>query len=151
MADSASSFAAKIGGRTGSLVSITGSDPAANVEASYTVPNGQMLELHSYKIGLVSDANVATRTVNLVIKNEVGTVVWQISAGVTQAASLTYVYTFNAGLGYTQSAISGANTVATGLPEKVLLPAGWKVETSTTNRQVTDNFDAPLLTGILYT
>lgn len=111
-------------------------DPAANVEISQTVPAGQFWQILGARVALVTDANVANRTVALTIDDGT-TVVNSYVSPSTQAASLTYNYNFVAG---------GVNVTTLGtdvgvqVGPNLILPAGYRIKTVTTNRQVTDNF-----------
>jgi hypothetical protein len=126
-------------GAPGALRSLTGTNPAANTEISETVPTGARWRLVSFRAALVTDANAANREVALTFDD--GTNVYmEAHAGVNQAASLTRQYTASIG------AVRGAAATGTGiliaLPE-VVLPAGHRIRTSTTNRQATDDWSAP--------
>lgn len=143
-----SNLIGKIGSRAGALVSITGTNPAAGAEASYTVPDGQLLNLKSFRVALVTSATVANRTPLLVVQDTASTVVWEVTTAITQAASITNTYTFVSGLGFTQAAVAN-NRLMIGIPD-LWLPAGWKVTTSTLSIQGTDDYGAPILSGVLY-
>lgn len=119
----------------------TGTDPAANVEVSETAAS-LYKDLYAVRFRLVTDANVATRTVNLIIDDGTN-ILWQKVAGATQTAGLTRDYLFTRGV--TDGAAFDANgLLVMSLPQMPLLP-GFRIRTSTTNRQVGDNFGAPLL------
>lgn len=137
-------------GKTGSVYTVAGSDPAAGAEVTYTVGSGQALLLKGIRFALVTDATVANRVVALQIKDDAGVVVFETSAAINQAASLTYTYTFAAGLGYRDTAISTGLTLGVGIPDDLLLPAGWTIVTSTTLIKAGDNYGAPVIFGVLY-
>jgi len=123
----------------GALRSIAGTDPAANVEISETVPTGTRWRLRSVRATLVSDANVANREVALQIDDGT-TVYFEAASGANQAASLTRQYTF------APTAVRGAAATGTGILVAIadlLLAAGHRFGTATTNRQATDNWGAP--------
>lgn len=123
----------------GAIRSITGTDPAANVEIAETVPTGARWRLRSLRAQLVTDANAANREVALQVDD--GTAVYfEAASGANQAASLTRQYTF-APQGVRGAAATATSTlVAT---SDLVLVAGHRINTATTNRQVTDNWGAP--------
>jgi len=123
----------------GAIRSITGTDPAANVEISETVPTGARWRPLSWRATLVTDANVANRVVDLIVDDGTNVIV-QRSAISVQAASSTFAYIAAQGgdLGS-----SGNNQILIPWPAGLWLPAGFRIRTSTLNRQATDNWGAP--------
>lgn len=125
----------------GWLRAFQGTDPAANVEISETVPANTRWALWSFFAALVTDANVANRTVTLII-DDGANVVWQQDASAAQAAGLTRQYeAFNFGA----AADLVGSTFRLPAPFPIVLPAGFRIRTSTANRQAGDNWGAPLL------
>lgn len=123
-------------------------DPAANTELSFTVPSNQLLEVWSLNFTLVTDANAATRRVVLTIDD--GTTVWHRTASqVTQAASLTQVYTFAVGAP-DRSAVAGTD-VYQALAGPLLLRPGYRIKTVTASIQATDNYGVMQIYGNRYT
>ena len=118
-------------------------DPAAGAEISFTVPAGETWELQSFEGALVTSAVVANRQVSLIIDNGAGATLARIVAAATQAASLTYVYSFS-DVGYEYGAVRD-NKLVQGLP-RMTLAAGWTVRTSTLNLDVGDNW-GPAVVG----
>lgn len=126
----------------GSMSTTTGSDPAAGAELSVTVPAGERWELVSVQASLVTSAVAANRRVVLTVDN--GTTVYaRIPVGATQAASLTYVYGFIAGLGYANGSVLDLN-VTTGVPP-MILEAGYRIRTATVNIDAGDNWGPPIV------
>lgn len=128
-------------GLPGAIRSVTGTDPAANTEILEAVPTGARWRPLSIRAALVTDANAANREVAITFDD--GTSVYaEAHAGVNQAASLTRQYAASRG------GVRGAAATATGIliaiPE-LLLPAGHRIGTATTNRQAGDNWSAPQL------
>lgn len=121
----------------GKSKAILGADPAANVEATITVPDGQYWILKSVRGTLVTDANAATRAAVLTITHRNGEIIQCPAAG-TQVASLTNKYNWFAGA----AAINDATGLQKSqpLPLDLMLPPGSTIDTATTNRQVTDNW-----------
>lgn len=129
------------------IVTTASADPAANTEITATVPNGQIWHLLGARVSLVTDANVANRTVAITIDD--GTTVFnRFTSPSTQAASLTYGYTLSAGAA---SATVLNNEVVVGCGQTLMLPQGYRVKTATTNLQATDNFGAMTLFVVRYT
>lgn len=129
------------------IKSVQSTDPAANTELSYTIPSGQLFELYAVNFNLVTDATVATRRVTLVVDD--GTNIFAKSASlVTQAASLTYNYTFGVGAA-DRSAVAGTD-VLQDIPGPLFLAGGYKIRTVTTAIQATDNYGIMTIQGIRY-
>ena len=123
----------------GNLRSVTGTDPAAGSECSDTVPANARWRLISWRAALVTDANVATRQVHLVIDD--GTLILaNYPAGTTQIASLTRNYN-GLDIGVVPALTDVEIYIPTNFP--VLLAAGSRITTVTTSIQATDNYGAP--------
>ncbi len=129
------------------LETVASSDPAANTEISLTVPARTIYHILGARVSLVTDANVANRTVALTIDDGT-TVVNRYTSPSTQAASLTYGYTFTAG-GVNATVLN--NEVVVGMGTQLLTPATYRIQTVTLNRQATDNFGAMTLWVVKYT
>lgn len=127
----------------GVLRSFNGTDPAAGAEVSQTVTAGQLWNIKSVVVTLVTDANVANRRVHIVFRNGGGETV-RAYATIDQAASTTVKYIF-AHYGYTPDE-TDTNTVLINIPDNVFLESGSDFITATTNIQVGDNFGAPRVT-----
>lgn len=125
----------------GALRSVLGTDPAANVEISETVPTGARWRVRALRFALVTDVNAANREVAITYDD--GTTVYaEAAAGANQAASLTRQYT-GAITGVRGAAATGSG-ISIALPDLTLL-AGHRIATATTNRQAGDNYGAPQL------
>jgi hypothetical protein len=118
---------------------ITGTDPAANAECLDTVPAGSRWEVLSWMGVLVADANVANRTVTLIIDDGVSTL-WTCDASAAQTNGQTRNY--NAYATGVAPDLTGTTFRLPG-PFPLDLPAGARISTSTANRQVGDNWGAP--------
>lgn len=122
-------------------------DPAAGAEVSFTIAAGNYLELRSVVFQLVTTAGGSARQVTLLLDD--GTNVFaRITTPVTQAASLTYNYTF-ATAGVNASALANTDVLVT-LPSGLVLGAGFRVRTSTLNIAGGDNYGAPVSYGLRY-
>ena len=121
---------------------MTGTDPAANVEVNQVVAEN-LADLWFFKVTLVTDATVATRTVTFQIQDGSGNVLFSRVSPATQAASLTRNYFFYRDLAVEDGAFDGSGNIKLRLPP-MPLKTGYKVVTSTANRQSGDNFGAPL-------
>lgn len=125
----------------GVLRSILGTDPAANVEISETVPTGARWRLQSLQASLVTDATAANRVPALYIDDGTNEV-FRVSYPINQTASLTWVNTW-IGVGGPQS---GAGIgVMHAMPNNITLLAGYRLRTVTVALQATDNWGAPRL------
>lgn len=115
---------------------ITGTDPAAGVEISETVPTGAAWELISLFTSLVTSATAANRRPVLRI-DDGSTVFFRGHQNNTISASTTSELVWFVG----GVMLSGAAT--SGLPHNLLLLPGWRVTTLTESFQVDDNYAAP--------
>jgi len=125
----------------GALRSLTGTDPAANVEISETVPTNARWRLLALIATLVTDANVANRDAALTIDDGT-TVVGRFPSGQNIPASLTTRYVWTSG--GSRFAIASDRTVVTPIPD-IWLADGFRLKTVTTALQATDNWTAPQL------
>ena len=126
----------------GELKVVTGSNPAANAEISQTIPSSFVWRPKAIQFQLVTDANVATRQVHIEIQDNETSKLIDIPASGTQAAGLTRNYTFAQFPGTTPP--NADNEIITALPQDLVLPTDWIIKTTTTNKQVGDNYGAPL-------
>ena len=121
----------------GALRSISGTTPAPGAEISETVPAGARWQLLAFRAQLVTDANVASRVIRLLV-DDGANILAHTSTNVGQATALTYTY------GWVQGPMTGAvgqvNALLFGLPNLLLLGAGWRIRTSTASIQVGDQF-----------
>ena len=119
---------------------LTGTNPAAGVEISETVPTGARWRLHGIKANLITDATVANRRpILLVAVSSVNVIASQQPQ--TIAASLNRDVFWSPGLSW-ETGIAGIDLVA-GLPLNVPLLAGWVISTTTVSLQAGDNWGAP--------
>lgn len=125
----------------GLIRSITGTDPAAGVEISETVPTRVLWRLISARMVLVTDATVASRNRDINIDDGANILI-QISTITAQVASSNWGITF-ADLG------TPINTNSLGrsssIPAEVFVQAGWRIKSITSNLQAADDFQAPQL------
>lgn len=121
---------------------VVGSDPAAGVEISVTVPAGEIWLLESLIVTLVTDATVTNRYVSLAFDD--GTTEYgRVIVAAAQAESLTMRKSFLRGLGSENTGVLTIGSQAS-LPDFALLP-GHRIRSITTNLQAGDNFGAPVL------
>lgn len=125
----------------GVLRSITGTDPAAGVEISETVPAGARWRLLSLHTHLVTSATVANREVVFVF-DDGATGYAEVPAGASQAATLTRQYSLTRGV--QRFAVATSDVLSVPAPD-ILLPAGHRIRTATANLQAGDDFTAPQL------
>lgn len=125
----------------GLIRSITGTDQAAGVEISETVPTGARWRLRGFRAALVTSATVANRRVHLFADDGV-TRLWELAAADIQAASLTRNYNATPD-GFARA--TQDNEVYVPLPYDVVLLAGSRIRTVTTLLDAGDNWGAPQL------
>jgi hypothetical protein len=124
---------------------LNGANPAANVELTYVVPANLHWKVWNCSFVLTTDANVANRTVIVLVDDNVANVSYRFPAAGVQAAGISHVYNVGPGLPSATVTIAGANPVAyqtIPAPIGLELPEGFRVRTSTINRQVGDQFSA---------
>ena len=125
----------------GALRSVTGTNPAAGVEISETVPTGARWRLNALASFLTPDATVANRTARLLIDDGTN-ILWQSEPGGVATAGAAWRYTAGAGI----PRLAGAFDIQTwSLPTDLILLAGWRVRTLTASLQAADDWDAPFL------
>jgi len=118
---------------------VVGTTPAAGAEINETVPTNARWRLRSIVFSLTTGAAVANREVLLLINDGVNTYA-RIPSGFSQAASLSRNYEFGL-LGTRYDAAVAIQTVAP-VPDLILM-AGHKITTATTNLQAADQYSAP--------
>lgn len=121
---------------------ITGTDPAAGVEISETVPTNARWRLVAFRFVFTTSATVATRTVQLEFRNA-GVPVLFINSVASQTAGLIHEYIYFIGAPYALDVLGGDHLAP--LPEGAWLGAGDRIDTNTSNLQAGDNFEAPRL------
>jgi len=130
------------------ITTTASADPAGTgAEVSHTVPAGQLWRLLGARVSLVTDANAANRTVAFTIDDGT-TVIQRFTSPSTQAASLTYGYTFT--VGAANAAVLNLEVVV-GIGGDLLLPPGYRLKTVTNNVQATDNYGVMTFFIVKYT
>lgn len=125
----------------GVIRQITGTDPAAGVEISETVPSNARWRLLEFRASLVTDATVANRVVAVMLDN--GTTVFHaVDGNYNHTASLNADYQL---FSYGALGVQQNGRVYLPMPTPLLMPGGARVRTSTVNIQAGDNWGAPQL------
>lgn len=89
----------------------------------FTVPAGEMWKLNFAHVTLVSSGAAGNRQMEMIVADSSGNVMFTLSAGATQAASLTRDYHFMQGT-YRETAFV-ANELQVPFGNDLSLPAGW--------------------------
>ena len=126
----------------GALQSFGGTNPAAGLEMSETVPVNARWKIRAVRLRLDTAAAVPVRTVNLLIDNGAD-FFYQVAAATTQAAGITRDYIFAPFAG-AQPADAGSLIYIT-IPNDLQLLEGWRIRTSTTNLAAADDFGSPII------
>lgn len=92
-------------------------------DKSFVVPNGEMWRLNSVYVEMVTTATVGNRQIVIEVQNTSAQVVGRISAGATQAASLTRRYLCMQGT-YRETAFINTD-IQIPIPQDSFLPAGF--------------------------
>lgn len=125
----------------GRLRTVQGSNPAAGAEFIETVPTGARWQVLTVRAALVTDATVANRVVTFMFDD--GTIDhWRTATAANQTASssTTYIY----GLGATSVNQQGI-IVMSAPASPLVLPAGYRIRSNTSNLQAGDDWGAPIL------
>jgi len=125
----------------GLLRLITGTDPAAGVENSNTVPTNARWKLLSYFVQLVASAAVANRFHQLRVSDGTTThVLGQVDRAITAGQTMQISY-ITGGVGGGASGIAAGG----GLGGDTYLAGGWTLASNTRNLDTGDNFGADAL------
>lgn len=125
----------------GCIRSITGTDPAAGVEISETVPTNARWRLISFRALLATDGTVTNRSPFLMI-DDGATICAAGPAASSQVASQSLNHTWAT---YGAAGATGSPLYGGFLPLDLVLPAGFRIRTQTTSLQAGDNWGAPQL------
>jgi hypothetical protein len=124
----------------GAIRSITGTDPAAGVEISETVPTNARWKPLAVRFELVTDANAANRSMQLSFTD--GSAVYQRTIdNAAQTLSQTRRYNFALGAHFLSAGAASGEFVNV-LPEITML-GGHIFASVSTNLQAADNYGAP--------
>lgn len=121
----------------GRFLIVTTADPAAGSQITHPVPARRRWRIHSIYFTLITDATVIDRQARIRL-NDGGIVLSTVTSSYTQAASLTYAYTF-ANFGSTQ--LNPTDTINIPLGP-CCLPAGTTIQSQIANLQAADNLSA---------
>lgn len=121
---------------------ITGTNPAAGVEISETVPSGVSWKILTVMIHLVADATVANRILEVRFDDASTTDVWRYQHTSPITASQDRILLQGRSLG-AQMTGGNNNVILIPLPALVL-PAGFRIRTITANLQAGDDYAAPV-------
>lgn len=124
----------------GYLRVVLGTNPAANVEVDEAVPTNARWWLLSFKVTLVTDANVANRVSKLTILDEADFRLYRSFNSTQVTASSTCELWWTA---YGQHFQDGVIDQCAGIPEHVPLKQGYQITTETKNMQAGDNYGQP--------
>ena len=123
----------------GLIRSITGTNPAAGVEISETVPTGAKWRLLALRVRFIPSADVATRSPMLQFDD--GTAVFFL-ADPSQTVTASQDFGWGFGLG-TERLIPTNDSKQWGVPTEIFLLAGYRFKTNTSSIQAADNWGAP--------
>ncbi len=124
--------------------SIVGTDPAAGVEIFETVPTGARWRLLGVDAQLVTSAVAGTREARLTILAPGFQGYFRGAPVAGQGPSTTLAYNWTA-VGYVNS-VGGVTLFTMGLPDPLILNAGWNITISTPAMDAADNWGPPTLT-----
>lgn len=125
----------------GYIKTIVGADPDAGANIIELVPVGARWRIISMTVDFTTSAAVASRTPVFIIRSD-GEIVFEVSAGTAQNASLTWKYTLIENAFRLTAMIYNALLP---LPTNQYLNAGTSIETDVNLLQGTDEFSKPIL------
>jgi hypothetical protein len=120
-----------------------GANPAAGAECLITVPTGELWNVKSVYLNLVTDATVSNRRVRLVLTIDGVEYDYCISPG-DQAASANYKYYYTERTG--NPSATSADRLCGTLPRDLWMNANDTITTATINLQAGDNYGTPVAT-----
>jgi hypothetical protein len=125
---------------TGRIRTIVGTNPAAGVEITETVPAGKRWALRSLRVTLVTSGAVANRVPALFYDDGVSVFGSSVFNG-SMAATVTKILTWGMGMAFVNpGGTSEVNLIA---PLVLLLPGG-RIRTSTSALDAGDDYGAPI-------
>ena len=95
----------------GQIVSLTGTNPAANIEISQAVSTSEKWRLMAIYFTMVTDANAANRQVNLIIDDGTNNLM-TLPAPAVQTASTTVIYNYGVALPLCKRSQRSSNNTA---------------------------------------
>ena len=129
---------------------LTGTDPAANAEISVIVPTGALWGLLAVTVALVQGITDTPRPI-LVIDDGTNVVYESFGSSAVQVVSTTCRYTWAEGLELSGQVGATTNVHSNApLPHGLVLPAGYRIRTSTIGLAATANYGAPGLLIVEY-
>lgn len=96
---------------------------ANDSDKTFAVPVGMMYQVLWVHVSLASSATAGSRLMAVAVRTAAGTQIFEVRCGVTQAASLTYLYTFAPSLA-DLTAVRDTTFVMCPLPPTLILTAG---------------------------
>lgn len=123
----------------GSIRRVTGTDPAAGVEITESVPTGARWRVETMNFVLVTSAAGSPRFL-LVIADDGALITLQHRASQSHPISTSANYTVSAS-GY--ASLVTANNIPVAIPPDLLLFGGYRLRTATSGLDSGDNFGAP--------
>jgi hypothetical protein len=126
----------------GVLRTIFGTNPAAGLEFSETVPSGAQWEILTIRVGFTTDANVANRRPSVQFLSG-GGLVYQAPLFTTIPASSGPALSWGQGMSYESA--PGTSLLIAGLPIGLRLLGGDIVRSVTENLRAGDDYNAPTL------
>lgn len=125
----------------GRVRSITGTDPAAGAAMIETVPAGVIWRFISMNVTLVTDSNVASRSVHFIFDDGTNPYL-RVTNDQGQAENLTQIYSVANSI---HMGFANPNIQSFPSPTDLFLPAGHRIREGTNNFQAGDDFGAPQL------
>lgn len=93
-----------------------------NSSKTFIVPAGEMWVLNHAFVQFVSNATAGSRRVALEVKSPGGAVLFKVSAGMNQVASLTYNYNFHQAITRETAVVNSDCSIP--IPQQLHLPSG---------------------------
>jgi hypothetical protein len=119
----------------------TSDDPAAGAEFTVTVPTGKVWRVLGLTVTLVTDANAASRNLQLLFDDGANNLFYGCSTP-SQTASTTWTYFAEASNIQPPAA---SNNIGIIIPGDIMLGPAYRIRSVTAGKQVGDNYGAPII------
>jgi hypothetical protein len=128
---------------------VVGTDPAANAEASSTVPAGKSWDIIAYSIVNVQ-GGAGTSQPTLVLDDGTNIIFQQYGASAAQGVSSTQRYTWSRDLPMITAGTTPNIFSTAPLPDDLLLPPGGRIRTITVGLSANTDYGAPTIYVVEY-
>lgn len=124
----------------GALKEMVGTQPAAGAEVSEAVPTGARWQIMSLLVGLTASADVAQRLPHFIVQSDLSNFTFLAGTNTHVASEVRWYHLIPGG----PLAVSSlGDTMVITAPAPLILSAGMRIVTSTSNIQAADQYSSP--------